>query len=69
MYIYTQKYFNQVPWTPEMSVTVSDGNIYSESLIVADKKMVHSKQEHEELVVGIETLSSPNPRKDKSSGS
>ena len=48
-----------------MSVTVSD----SESqLIVADKKMVHSEQEHEELVVGIETLSSPNPRKDKSSG-
>ena len=56
-----------MPWTPENSVTVSEDNIYSKSLIVTDKKMVHFKQEHEELVVGIETSSSPNPRKDKSS--
>ena len=56
-----------MPWIPENSVTVSDDNIYSKSLIVTDKKMVHFKQEHEELVIGIETSSSPNPRKDKSS--
>ena len=61
-------YYNYIDHVQSVQWSVTD-NINSKSLIVTgkdlDKKVV---QEHEQLVIGIETLSSPNPRKDKSSG-
>ena len=68
-YDFHYNYIDHVESVQGRENSVTD-NINTKSLIVTgkdlDKKVV---QEHEELVIGIETLSSPNPRKDKSSGS
>ena len=42
-------------------------NINSKSLIVTGKELDKKVVQKQELVIGIETSSSPNPRKDKSS--